>query len=244
MLWIYKNDGSDFYIDVSDSQGNSHITLIKDSVQTFTDLPTVAPNQFVAEVRGDDTTGFDNYYVKFVTNNSEAASDPLETATHGVLQEGRWEETAKLGIQKQFDYSTMPHVLVRQNDGHFRFAEADGGIYIATTTNATWAQSGTTVTITLNNHGFSAEDRVYIDFLTTSSAAGIDNYYTIVSTATNTFTFTAANSDASGSNGTCTAALQQVLPKWPERTVGDLDTAPDPSLLVQLLIMLYFLETD
>jgi len=146
---IFKNDNSDFDIQVSDSQGNTQLTLVKNSIQRFTDLPTVAPNGYVVEVKGDDQTNFDNYYVKFVTNN---------TTADGTLEEGQWEETAKLGIEKKFDYSTMPHVLVRQADGNFRFAEVDGDTY---------------------------------------SLSGV-NY---------------------------------TLPKWGERTVGDLDSAPNPSFI-------------
>jgi len=149
VIRIFKNDNSDFNIQASDSQGNSQLTLVKDSIQRFTDLPTVAPNGYVVEVKGDDQTNFDNYYVKFVTNN---------TTADGTLEEGQWEETTKLGIEKKFDYSTMPHVLIRQADGNFRFARVDGGSYTA---------SGQSFT----------------------------------------------------------------LPKWGERTVGDLDSAPNPSFI-------------
>jgi len=146
VLWIRKNDGSDFTIDTNDSQGNAQITLVKNSVQTFTDLPTVAPNNFVVEVKGDETTNFDNYYVKFVTNNG------------GSFEKGQWEETVKSGITYKIDEATMPHVLIRKADGDFIFGKADGGSYTA---------NGTT-------------------------------YY---------------------------------LPTWKDRTVGDLDTAPDPSFI-------------
>tara|TARA_Y100001973_G_scaffold2552_1_gene3871 strand:- start:260 stop:3004 length:2745 start_codon:yes stop_codon:yes gene_type:complete len=214
VLWIHKKDNTSFNINVDDSQGNSQITLVKNSVQTFTDLPTVAPNGYVVEIKGDETTNFDNYYVKFVTNNDQA------------FEEGQWEETVKLGIKYKFNYETMPHLLIRQDDGNFRFAKADGDTYTATTTNATWAQSGTTVTITLNNHGFAVGDRVYIDI---TSGGGLDNYYTIATSSTNSFTYTGGNSLTA--NGNCTVAFAYVLPKWPERTVGDLDTAPNPSFI-------------
>ena len=146
VLWIRKNDGSDFSIDVTDSQGNSQITLVKNSVQTFTELPTTAPNNFVVEVKGDDTTNFDNYYVKFVTNNG------------GTFEEGQWEECLKAGITFKFNYDKMPHILLRQADGNFRFARVDG------------------------------------------------DTYTI-------------------------SSVDYTLPKWGERTVGDEDTAPNPTLV-------------
>ena len=134
VLHIKKNDGSNFSIDGGDTQGNTTITIVKDSVQRFTDLPTVSPNGYVVEVKGDESTNFDNYYVKFVTNNG----NPLE--------EGQWEETVKDGIKFKFNYDTMPHVLIRQADGNFRFARVDGDTYNVTV-------GGTTQSYTLPQWG-------------------------------------------------------------------------------------------
>ncbi len=146
VLHIKKNDGSNFAIDGSDTQGNTHTTVIKNSVQRFTDLPAVSPNGYVVEVKGDEATNFDNYYVKFVTNNGNS------------LEEGQWEETVEAGIKFKFNYATMPHILVRQADGNFRFARVDG------------------------------------------------DTYTI-------------------------SSVDYTLPKWGERTVGDEESAPDPSFI-------------
>ena len=125
VIHIKKNNGSNFSIDGSDTQGNTQLIIVKDSVQRFTDLPTVSPNGMVVEVKGDENTNFDNYYVKFVTNNGNA------------LEEGQWEETVEAGIQFKFDYATMPHVLIRQADGNFRFAKVDGDTYTISGTNYT-----------------------------------------------------------------------------------------------------------
>ena len=146
VIHIKKNDGSNFSIDGNDTQGNTQLTVVKESVQRFTDLPTVSPNGYVVEIKGDESTNFDNYYVKFVTNNG------------GAFEEGQWEESVEAGIPFKFNYDTMPHVLIRQADGNFRFARVDGDTYTI---------SGTTYT----------------------------------------------------------------LPKWGERTVGDLDSAPNPSFI-------------
>jgi len=126
VIHIKKSDGSNFAIDGTDTQGNTQLTIVKNSVQRFTDLPAVSPNGMVVEVKGDESTNFDNYYVKFVTNNGNA------------LEEGQWEETVEAGIQFKFDYATMPHVLIRQADGNFRFARVDGDTYTL---------SGTTYTL-------------------------------------------------------------------------------------------------
>ena len=155
VLHIKKNDGSNFSIDGSDTQGDSKMTIVKDSVQRFTDLPNVSPNGYVVEVKGDEDTNFDNYFVKFVTNNG------------GTFEEGQWEETVMPGITFKFDYATMPHVLVRQADGNFRFARVDGDTYTL---------SGVTYT----------------------------------------------------------------LPVWGERTVGDLDSAPNPSFIGNTINNVFF----
>ena len=158
VLYVRKNDNSNFSIDGSDTQGDTKMTIIKDSVQRFTDLPTVSPHGYVVEVKGDDETDFDNYYVKFVGNN---------TTTDGVLEEGQWEETVEAGIPFKFDYATMPHILVRQADGNFRFARVDGDTYTISGTNYT-------------------------------------------------------------------------LPKWGERTVGDIVSAPDPSFIGEKINNVFF----
>ena len=136
VLHIKKNDGSNFSIDGSDTQGDSKMTIIKDSV-------------------GDEDTNFDNYYVKFVTNNG------------GTFEEGQWEETLEPGITFKFDYGTMPHVLIRQADGNFRFAKVDG------------------------------------------------DTYTI-------------------------SSVDYTLPKWGERTVGDVVSAPDPSFIGNKINNVFF----
>ena len=130
VLWIRKNDSSDFSIDTSDTQGNRRITLVKNAVQEFNELPTVAPNNFVVEIKGDDSSNFDNYYVKFVTNNG------------GTFEDGQWEESLKAGITYKYDHTTMPHVLVRQADGHFRFAKVDGDTYTVSGVNYTLPKWG------------------------------------------------------------------------------------------------------
>ena len=155
VLHIKKNDGSNFSIDGSDTQGDTKMTIIKDSVQRFTDLPNVSPNGYVVEVKGDEDTNFDNYYVKFVTNNG------------GTFEEGQWEETVEPGITFKFDYGTMPHVLIRQADGNFRFAKVDG------------------------------------------------DTYTI-------------------------SSVDYTLPKWGERTVGDVVSAPDPSFIGNKINNVFF----
>jgi len=226
VIHIKKSDGSNFAIDGNDTQGNTHMTVVKDSVQRFTDLPTVSPNNYIVEVKGDETTDFDNYYVKFVTNNG------------GTFEEGQWEECVKPGIEFKFNYDTMPHVLVRQADGNFIFSRVDGETNLLTSSSATYSQSGTQVTVSLNSHGFNNGASVFIHI---NSGNGLDGYYTVETSPANSFTYTATNSLTTSGNCTVTPAESAyTLPKWGERTVGDLDSAPSPSFIGNKINNVFF----
>jgi len=226
VLYIRKNDDSDFSIEGQDSQGNSKMSVFKNSVQRFTDLPIVSPNGYVVEVKGDDDTNFDNYYVKFVTNNGES------------FGEGQWEETVKAGIPFKFSRSTMPHILIRQADGDFRFARANGASYTAYTGSGTYSQqNSTTVTITSTGHGLSTGDSITFDF---TSGVAVDGAFTITVADENTFTFTAAGTLTTGGNVKFGITNGYTLPKWGERTVGDLDSAPDPSFVGNTINNVFF----
>ena len=226
VLYVRKNDNSNFSIDGSDTQGDTKMTIIKDSVQRFTDLPTVSPNGYIVEVKGDDDTNFDNYYVKFVTNNG------------GDFEEGQWEETVKAGIEFKFNYDTMPHILVRQADGEFRFARVDGESYTAFTGSGTYTQqNSTTVTVTSNNHGLSTDDSITFDHTSGTSA---DGTFTITKVDANTFTYTATGTLITNGIVKFGIANAYTLPKWGERTVGDTISAPNPSFIGNKINNVFF----
>mgnify|MGYP003133580341 FL=1 len=226
VLYIRKSDSTDFTIDSNDTQGNSQITLVKSSIQNFTDLPVVAPNNFVVEVKGSDSTKFDNHYVKFVTNNG------------GTFEQGQWEETLKPGIQYKYDYSTMPHVLIRKADSRFIFAQADGGTYALYTKTGTYGQANFVVTVTSTNHGFSTGDILDLKFLNGNATSGIT---AVTVTDANTFNYTVSDGSFSANCDVIFGkANTETLPKWSDRTVGDLDTAPNPSFVDQKLNNMFF----
>ena len=228
VLWIRKNDGNDFSIDVSDSQGNTKMSMFKDSVQQFTDLPTVAPNGYVVEIVGDEGTGFDNYYVKFTTNNGNA------------FEEGQWSETVKAGIPFKFNYGTMPHVLIRQADGNFRFARVDGDNYGTSLQDAatyTSVTANNTVTITKTNHGFNTGDLVNVVKVSGTLNSG---QFVITKVDNNNFTYTTATNEGANTNANCTIGIGYTLPQWAERIAGDTISAPDPSFIGQKINNVFF----
>jgi len=106
---ITKDDGGAYTLSSSDTRIGTATVPIKGSVDTISDLPTKAEHGFIVKIIGAAATGADDYYVKFVTTVGSGFG-------HGV-----WQETVAPGIQYLFDAATMPHVLIRNNDGTFTF---------------------------------------------------------------------------------------------------------------------------
>ena len=251
VLHIKRTDNGDFSIDGTDTQGNTQLTVVKNSVQRFTDLPTVSPPGYVVEVKGDESTNFDNYYVKFVTNNGGTQ-----------MEEGQWEECVKPGIDFKFNYDTMPHVLIRQADGNFRFSQVNGDNYPVPVNTGTYGQIGNLVTININNHGLQTNDKVELTFTTDGSqSAGFQatdgitqgsgiKYTVFVPNAGNNANFFTINrtehnsvplsSPTVSDNGSASIAFQQTLPVWGERNVGDEDSAPKPSFIGHKINNVFF----
>ena len=251
VLHIKKTDNSDFSIDGTDTQGNTQLTVVKNSVQRFTDLPTVSPPGYVVEVKGDESTNFDNYYVKFVTNNGGTQ-----------MEEGQWEECVKPGIDFKFNYDTMPHVLIRQADGNFRFSQVNGDSYSVPTNTGTYSQLGNLVTINLTNHGLQTNDKVELSFTTDGSqsagfvptdgitqGAGIKYTVFVPNASNNTNFFTISRTEHNSvplssptvsDSGSASIVFQQTLPIWGERTVGDDDSAPKPSFIGHKINNVFF----
>lgn len=114
VLWIYAKANYTFKISVEDSKGNNNARLIRQQIQKFADLPTVAPTDYEVQVVGDKTSGFDDYYVVFVPD------DPTANMSNGA-----WAETWHDGYHKKPDPITMPLVLTDNQDGTFTCAQGD-----------------------------------------------------------------------------------------------------------------------
>lgn len=90
-------------------------------------------------------------------------------------------------------------------------------------TTATYAQSGTTVTVTSNAHGLNTGDRIGIAFAQGTGGAASSGNYTITKTGANTFTLTSPNSLSVTAGAACTY-VSGALASWLmtfETTAGD-----------------------
>lgn len=106
------SDTTDFDLTGADGVGGTAMKVIKSKTQRFSDLPVRAVDGFHAELTGESSNAFDNYFVKFVKT---------QTADNG---EGYWAETVQQGLYNDIDAATMPHILVREGDGTFTFKKA------------------------------------------------------------------------------------------------------------------------
>jgi len=111
IIRITKDDGGDYTLESSDTKTATATSAIKGTVDSITDLPTIAEHNFTVKIQGSATTLFDDYYVKF------------EATSGSGFGPGVWRETVAPNINFQFDKSTMPHTLIRNADGTFTFAQ-------------------------------------------------------------------------------------------------------------------------
>lgn len=109
---------SDFNLTISDGQSNNVVAVIKDSVEKFSQLPNESPHGIILEVEGNPEAEIDDYYVKFEADGGDPGND--------IPTKGRWQETTKPGIKNDFNFDTMPHIIVRDSNGIFKVTRADG----------------------------------------------------------------------------------------------------------------------
>ena len=114
---ITKTGNASFDLATYDSLGDQGLSPTVGTVQRFDELPAMAPDGYIAHVQGDQTNDFDDYYVKFVSDNG----------TQSKVGSGTYIEWTKPSIQYELNASTMPHLLIRQANGTFTFEQAEWG---------------------------------------------------------------------------------------------------------------------
>ena len=103
-------EGNSFSLRAEASFGDGMRSFRKEA-QRFSELPAEGIPGFQVEVVGDPDSQDGSYWVEFV---EDRVGDP-----------GTWKEIPEPGSNVNLDASTMPHVLVRKEDGNFTYREAD-----------------------------------------------------------------------------------------------------------------------
>ena len=221
IIHIKKDDGSDYEVTSKDDKTGEGTKAIKGVVDDLDDLPIKGYEGFIVKVQGSQATRYDDYYVKFTVNK--------DYATLGEFGDGVWRETVAPGIQYRFDEATMPHVLVRNSNGSFTFQkylkeEVSQHKVGGSLTNVTYAHSGTTVTVTSNNHGLENGDLLFVRPSTGTNTEDNTGVFSIRPVNANTFTYTAKNSQTTSGDTVYGTT-------WSGRIAGDKKTALEPTFV-------------
>lgn len=99
---IHLSSATDFTITVDDGQGGSAMTVVKDTVQNFSDLPRDVPvDGYTVQIVGDNGSTIDDWFVRY------------------DLAKKAWVETIQPGSLLGLDPATMPYVLTRLTNGTY-----------------------------------------------------------------------------------------------------------------------------
>lgn len=115
-VYLRNTVPEDFELTVDDGLNNAVVFGMKDKVDNFTDLPQIAKNKMLMEVAGSPETEIDDYYVRFEREGGQDTG----------VGKGRWVETTAGGLNNNYDFDTMPLILIRRPDNQFDLKRADG----------------------------------------------------------------------------------------------------------------------
>ena len=110
---VYISSTQAFTINTAGSSSDEGIYAFQDKINVAARLPNQCENGYIVRVTNTDVVAVDDVYVEFQTTNN-AARGP-----------GVWEETIGPGLKFEIDETTMPHQLVRQSNGSFKYEPVD-----------------------------------------------------------------------------------------------------------------------
>ena len=106
---VYVSSTAPFTISTEGSSQEEGIYVFQEKINVASRLPNQCENGYIVRVTNADDVSADDVYVEFKTTNSQARGP------------GVWEETIAPGLKFEIDETTMPHQLVRQANGVFKY---------------------------------------------------------------------------------------------------------------------------
>ena len=103
----------EFEISAFDSKSGSALGVVYKEVDSISDLPTIAPNDFKVKVRGSAEDNEDDFYVKFETDSG--GSD---------ISNGGWVEDVGFDEYTTLNNTTLPYKLVNTAENTFNLSAA------------------------------------------------------------------------------------------------------------------------
>lgn len=114
-ILIGRPDNAPFTVDTADGVGDTFLIAIKDTCQSFDQLPKTCFPGFTTKVSGTNLLTQDDYYVQFSGSGST----------------GVWQEVVAPGTPLTLDATTMPHILVNTGVNTFEWKVAPWGIRVS-----------------------------------------------------------------------------------------------------------------
>ena len=102
-----------FVIETRGSGTEEGLIAFQQEISTASRLPNQCKDGYIVKVVNSDDVNADDVYVKFKTANS------------GAFGVGVWEETVGPNLEFEIDETTMPHQLVREANGAFKYEPID-----------------------------------------------------------------------------------------------------------------------
>lgn len=106
---IYISHASAFTVTTKGSAAEEGLYVFQDQISSIGKLPIQCKDGYKVKIVNTAEIDVDDMWVEFNTTNSQSYGP------------GVWEETNAPGITYQLDELTMPHQLVRQSDGSFKY---------------------------------------------------------------------------------------------------------------------------
>lgn len=120
LIHLSRPDGVDFDITTDDGEANNFMVGLKDTINSFSDLPQGGYDGMVFKVKGDAASEADDYFVQF--NSHSSAGDSIQ---------GLWEETVAPNTVTDIDRATFPVALVNDDVNHFTLGLSGLGSRVA-----------------------------------------------------------------------------------------------------------------
>ena len=98
---ISSSDNVEFEISAFDSKSGSALGVVYKEVDSISDLPKIAPNDFKVKVRGNVEDNEDDFYVKFETDSGTSE-----------ISNGGWVEDVGFDEFIELDNTTLPYTMV------------------------------------------------------------------------------------------------------------------------------------
>jgi hypothetical protein len=250
---LYKLDGTNIgSLDSADGLGDKGMSVIWKSVKSLDDLPVSLDEPgFKVRVEGNRSDLSDDYYVEFTETGFGTVEGQVENSTSGDLSTinieanniGYWKETVGPQIPYTWDFTTLPHALIRRPDGTFIYKQMGGDFTLNVSsssdgTNNFVSSTGNTFNTSASPHSFVNGDRVVFTNDANDAPSGITEdvgYFVVGVSDSSSFqisdtlggTALSLSDDGTGDN-TITCTTYDAF-KFADRTVGDDVSNPYPA---------------